>query len=127
MKYLTLNLQKVQGLPISKCNYAEEATSPQCSPRSMEGYEDNKFQSNYYRVYVGTGNNYTLVRSVLKYRWWLQNAEKPQFDKCNMIWTAWLKKKISSHLRHQDKTDCKPRLYARMDKNYQLANKKCLF
>lgn len=47
------------------------------------------FQGTYARVYVGNGNNFPLVRSVLKYRWWFQMAEKPTFEKCHLIWTSW--------------------------------------
>lgn len=32
--------------------------------------KEKEFIKSYYKFYVGPGNNYSLVRSVFKYRWW---------------------------------------------------------
>lgn len=87
------------------------------------------FHSNYYRVFVGGGNNFSLVRSVLKYRWWFQFVESATFEKCNLIWTSWWKKKVSDELKPFDQPllENKMKVYARMDENHHLANKKNLF
>lgn len=67
---------------------------------------------------------------MLKYRWWMQIAEKGNFDKCQLIWTSWYKKKFGDELHaHASKSGetGKPKIYGRMDQNHHLANKKCLF
>ena len=80
---------------------------------------------------MGPGNNFQLVRSVLKYRWWFQISENCSFSKAHLIWTSWGKKKLCDDLplasKHMDGSTQKLRLYARMDQNHHLANKKCLF
>jgi len=35
------------------------------------GETHSQFHATYYKFFVGGGNNFPLVRSVLKYRWWL--------------------------------------------------------
>lgn len=79
-------------------------------------------------MFVGTGNNYILVRSILKQRWWYQIVHKQTFHKCHMIWTSWWKKRLADTIRPQaEYIDKKTRIYARMEDNHHLANKKCLF
>lgn len=57
-----------------------------------------QYHTNYCKFYVGGGNNFPLVRSVIKNRWWFQLQERCDFNKCNLIWTAWHKKKLCNQL-----------------------------
>lgn len=57
-----------------------------------------QIHSSYVKFYVGGGNNFPLVRSVIKNRWWFQLQERCDFNKCNLIWTAWHKKKLCNQL-----------------------------
>ena len=43
---------------------------------------------------MGPGNNYPIVKSVLKQRyWWQYGAEESFAADCDFIWTAWKKQK----------------------------------
>jgi hypothetical protein len=48
-------------------------------------------KNNQFKLCVGKGNNHTLVRSILKERWWWAISEKEDFDEVSFIWTAWKK------------------------------------
>ena len=44
------------------------------------------------KFWVGTGNNFPVVKSVLKQRYWWQNATEESFaEDCDFIWTSWKK------------------------------------
>jgi len=46
------------------------------------------------KYWVGHGNNSGLIKSVLKQRYWWQNASEESFESdCDFIWTAWKKNK----------------------------------
>ena len=36
----------------------------------------------YIKFFVGQGNNFTLVKSILKNRWWMSVGEKANFEEC---------------------------------------------
>lgn len=39
------------------------------------------------KFYVGRGNNYALVRSIFKQRWWWQLGSGIDFETSNFLWT----------------------------------------
>ena len=46
------------------------------------------------KFWVGHGNNYPIVKSVLKQRYWWQYGSEESFAAdCDFIWTAWKKQK----------------------------------
>ena len=46
------------------------------------------------KFYVGQGNNFPVVKSVLKQRYWWQQATEESFDEdCDFIWTSWKKQR----------------------------------
>eukprot|EP00347_Sterkiella_histriomuscorum_P018082 403346857 len=86
--------------------------------------------------YVGKGNNYQLVRQLIKRRVWWTRATKEEFNSyldsedqtqkgCHFIWTQWKKQKHIDYLK-KNKGD-QLRLYNRLDDNFHLSNKKALF
>jgi len=54
--------------------------------KSLAPFHQNRF-------YIGRGNNYILVRSVIKQRWWWSMNESEDLFKCNFLWTQWRKNK----------------------------------
>ena len=42
---------------------------------------------NTYKVYVGKGNNFAVIKSAFKRRWWWQIIENKDYDSCNCVWT----------------------------------------
>ena len=40
-----------------------------------------------FRFYIGKGNNFLLVRGILKQRWWWSHAEREDLDDCHFVWT----------------------------------------
>jgi hypothetical protein len=77
---------------------------------------------------VGFGNNFPLVKGLLKNRWWMSNGEKASFEECQLIWTSWKKQKIINQLKKAEDSpkETSRRLYARMEDNFHLTNKKGL-
>lgn len=61
--------------------------------------------SQYAKFLVGFGNNFQLVKSILKNRWWLQSGETDSFEECNLIWTSWRKSYITEELMTLDQYD----------------------
>ena len=44
------------------------------------------------QIAVGQGNNYPIVKSVLKQRYWWQFGSEESFaSDCDFVWTAWKK------------------------------------
>ena len=44
------------------------------------------------KFYVGPGNNFPIVKSVLKQRYWWQYGSEENFaSDCDFIWTSWKK------------------------------------
>eukprot|EP00826_Nyctotherus_ovalis_P037751 TRINITY_DN3470_c0_g3_i2.p1 TRINITY_DN3470_c0_g3~~TRINITY_DN3470_c0_g3_i2.p1 ORF type:complete len:649 (+),score=156.29 TRINITY_DN3470_c0_g3_i2:73-2019(+) len=71
--------------------------------------EDNEYKWEHVKLpkyFVGTGNNATLVRTVLKQRWWWGAAES--IDSANLVWTQWKKLKVINSLpSHNDSPETK--------------------
>lgn len=42
-----------------------------------------------YKVYIGKGNNSTLIVNMFRYRWWWQitDKEEKKSAECQMVWT----------------------------------------
>ena len=103
--------------------------------------------SNYFKFYVGVGNNHPTIRQIIKRRsWWHrqkterfigQGAVDDEEDECDeerangtnlrgahFIWTQWRKTELSEHLKLNNKATL---MYNRLEDNYHLANKKALF
>jgi hypothetical protein len=49
------------------------------------------FPGGYVKFYVGYGNNFPLVKTVLKNRWWMSSCETSSFEEANIVWTSWKK------------------------------------
>ena len=81
------------------------------------------------KYYIGGGNNYQIVKSVIKQRCWWTPAKVEDFSEANFIWTSWKKDKHISYLRNHGKNDLETphKIYSRMDNNKQLTNKKGVF
>lgn len=95
--------------------------------------------------YVGKGNNFYLVRQIIKRRVWWTRASKEDFAAimreseegnnhygCNFIWTQWKKNKHLAYLKKnsnttQNEEGVNIKLYNRLESNYHLSNKKALF
>ena len=57
------------------------------------------------KFHVGPGNNFPIVKSVLKQRyWWQYGAEESFAADCDFIWTAWKKQKHIDFLSNVPKT-----------------------
>lgn len=50
----------------------------------------------YTKFHVGLGNNYPLVRQLLKTRWWLSLSDKA--EECQLLWTSWRKPRFTEAL-----------------------------
>ena len=51
------------------------------------------------KFYVGPGNNFPIVKSVLKQRYWWQYGSEESFSTdCDFIWTSWKKQKHIDYL-----------------------------
>ncbi len=95
--------------------------------------------------YVGKGNNFYLVRQIIKRRVWWTRASKEDFAAimreseegnnhygCNFIWTQWKKNKHLAYLKKnstttQNEEGMNIKVYNRLETNYHLSNKKALF
>lgn len=60
---------------------------------------NNKTLSNFYKCFVGKGNNSMLIRTLFKSRFWWLLHEKEDFDKVNFIWTQLRKKTLMEQLK----------------------------
>lgn len=97
--------------------------------------------SNYFKFFIGTGNNYSCVRQIIKRRSWWHRQKTEKFigqlsleqdseseDKtisgCHFIWTQWRKTELTDHLKVQKNPKI---MYNRLENNFHLANKKALF
>ena len=69
------------------CGNAEPSKSKGDDKQENKIYQAKKF-------YVGPGNNYGIVKSVLKQRYWWQYGPEESFAAdCDFIWTSWKKQK----------------------------------
>ena len=106
------------------------------------------FSSLYFRYKIGNGNNSTLIRTVMKNRsWWYASesstfaANQPEtaenegyFGDINFLWTQWRRAKFVDQLKtkHEfkklpNKTMWFQSIYNKLEHNFHLSNKKCLF
>jgi hypothetical protein len=106
--------------------------------------------SQYYRFYVGVGNNHPSVRQIIKRRSWWHREKQERFigqgsaattvgdddededdyedqgKGAHFIWTQWKKTELTDHLKLCSNSGPKL-MYNKMEDNYHLANKKALF
>lgn len=81
----------------------------------------------YSKYFVGYGNNFPLVKQILKQRWWLSATENSN-EEVGLVWTSWRKQKFTDRLPTYE--DYLPiggvakKIYGRMEDNYHLSNKK---
>lgn len=68
-----------------------------------------------YKFYLGKGNNYLLVKSLLKRRFWWTVEEDPK--KANFAWTQL---KINYLYQYEKKTSIESKHY-KLDKNFALS------
>lgn len=65
---------------------------------------------NYYKYFIGQGNNSLMVRNLMKQRWWWylgnnsnnnnnNETKNCDFDDCHFIWTQWRKIKVVQQLK----------------------------
>lgn len=47
-----------------------------------------------FKAYICRGNNGSIVKTVLKKRWWWTLVTKCDPEDCDFIWTQWLKPKV---------------------------------
>jgi len=64
---------------------------------AIEKNSDKSFQ--YYKVFVGVGNNSMLVRTLFKSRYWWLLHDKEEMDKVNFMWTQNRKNEIMNTFR----------------------------
>lgn len=58
-----------------------------------------KSLANYYKCFIGKGNNSMLVRTLFKSRFWWLLHDKEDFEKVNFFWTQLRKKSIMEQFR----------------------------
>lgn len=84
-EFLSFSKEKILRYLYSAINKSNWNTEPDNS-KSLAPFHQNRF-------YVGKGNNYILVRSVIKQRWWWSMNEREDFFNSNFVWTQWRKNK----------------------------------
>lgn len=89
-EFLSFSKEKILRYLYSVINKSNGNIEPDNS-KSLAPFHQNRF-------YVGKGNNYILVRSVIKQRWWWSMNEKEDFFNINLLWTQWRKNKHLSIL-----------------------------
>lgn len=89
-EFLSFSKEKILRYLYDVINKSNGNIEPDNS-KSLTPFHQNRF-------YVGKGNNYILVRSVIKQRWWWSMNEKEDFFKVNFLWTQWRKNKHLSIL-----------------------------
>jgi hypothetical protein len=60
---------------------------------------NGKLLSNFYKCFVGKGNNSMLVRTLFKSRFWWLLHDKEEDEKVNFLWTQLRKKSIMESLK----------------------------
>ena len=74
---------------------------------NTSGGANGKEESKIYtakKFYVGPGNNFPIVKSVLKQRYWWQYGSEESFAAdCDFIWTSWKKQKHIDFLSNVNK------------------------
>lgn len=84
-EFLSFSKEKILRYLYSAINKSNGNIEPDNS-KSIAPFHQNRF-------YVGRGNNYILVRSVIKQRWWWSMNESENFFNINFLWTQWRKNK----------------------------------
>lgn len=84
-EFLSLSKEKILKYLYAAINKSNGNIEPDNS-KTLAPFHQNRF-------YVGKGNNYILVRSVIKQRWWWSMNSKENFFNANFIWTQWRKNK----------------------------------
>ena len=71
-------------------------------PTGAPAKEENKiYQAK--KFWVGYGNNFPIVKSVLKQRYWWQYGSEESFAvDCDFIWTSWKKQKHIDYLTNMN-------------------------
>ena len=71
------------------------------------------------KYYVGTGNNFQVVKNAIKQRYWWNSAHVEDFTDANFIWTSWRKDRHIEHLKSKgaNEIDQPIKIYGRMDGN----------
>lgn len=59
--------------------------------KKMSEEQTKEYNSFKYKFFLGKGNNYPLVRTILKQRWWWTITDVDHFEDANFIWTQWRK------------------------------------
>jgi hypothetical protein len=90
MEFLSFSKRKLLRYLYSVINKSNGNNEPDTS-KSLAPFHQNRF-------YVGKGNNYILVRWVIKQRWWWSMNESEDFFNANFLWTQWRKNKHLSIL-----------------------------
>ena len=89
-EFLSFSKEKILKFLYSVINKSNGNIEPDNS-KALTPFHQNRF-------FVGKGNNYILVRSVIKQRWWWSMNESEDFFNVNFIWTQWKKNKHLSIL-----------------------------
>ena len=89
-EFLSFSKEKILRYLYNVINKSNGNIEPDNS-KSLAPFHQNRF-------YVGRGNNFILVRSVIKQRWWWSMNEREDFFKVNFLWTQWRKNKHLSIL-----------------------------
>ena len=92
-------------------NYEKVKASKEAIQNGSEQKQINQiYQSK--KFWVGTGNNFPVVKSVLKQRYWWQVASEESFaEDCDFIWTAWKKQRHIDFL-----TGYQNKFFSKLDK-----------
>jgi len=93
-EFLSFSKEKILRYLYSAINKSNGNIEPDNS-KSLAPFHQNRF-------YVGKGNNYILVRSVIKQRWWWSMNSSEDFFNVNFLWTQWRKNKHLSILESKN-------------------------
>ena len=99
-EFLSFSKEKILRYLYNAINKSNVGIEPDNS-KSLAPFHQNRF-------YVGRGNNYILVRSVIKQRWWWSTNDSEDFFNVNFLWTQWRKNKHLSILN--TKSECKSKV-----------------
>jgi len=84
-EFLSFSKEKILRYLYNAINKSNCNIEPDNS-KSLAPFHQNRF-------YVGKGNNYILVKTVIKQRWWWSMNETEDFFNVNFLWTQWRKNK----------------------------------
>ena len=62
-------------------------------------YQKDKLLQITQKYYIGPGNNYQVVKNVMKQRYWWAQAVSEDFQNANFIWTSWKRDKHIEYLK----------------------------